>query len=55
MWPAPPYDPDLVADDPNFSSLYPYYGYQGYLGFVPVTVGYPYGKRHAADAKGSQE
>jgi sporulation protein YlmC with PRC-barrel domain len=53
---APQYDPDLVAGDPNyFFSLYPYYGYQGYLGFVPVTMGYPYAKRGSMDTKPSQE
>jgi sporulation protein YlmC with PRC-barrel domain len=53
---APQYDPDLVAGDPNyFFSLYPYYGYQGYLGFVPTTMGYPYAKGDTSDISGSKE
>ncbi len=40
---APPYDPDIVKSNPDyFFALYPYYGYPGYLGFVPPIGSYPY-------------
>ncbi len=40
---APSYDPAVVAEDAGyFFSLYPYYGYPGYMGFFPTTTGYPY-------------
>ena len=40
---APRYDPRLVATDTHyFFNLYPYYGYQGYLGFYRLDAGYPY-------------
>src|SRR5664279_113062 len=39
---APNYDPAVVTDDAGyFFSLYPYYGYAGYMGFFPTTTGYP--------------
>ena len=40
---APPYDPTLSTVDASyFFGLYPYYGYQGYMAFLPTTTGYPY-------------
>ena len=40
---APRYDPSLVATDTHyFFNLYPYYGYQGYLGFYRLGASYPY-------------
>jgi sporulation protein YlmC with PRC-barrel domain len=51
---APPYDPDLVvAHSDYFFGLYPYYGYSGYLGFVPATVGYPYASNEPTPSKAS--
>jgi len=42
---APRYHPGVVATDPDyFFSLYPYYGYEGYLGFFPYSAGYPWAK-----------
>ncbi|MEO5966551.1 MAG: PRC-barrel domain-containing protein [Candidatus Limnocylindrales bacterium] len=41
---APPYDPDLVAADPGYIvSLYPYYGYPGYMGVAPWISSWPGG------------
>lgn len=40
---APSYDPAVVTEDAGyFFSLYPYYGYQGSMGFIPTISGYPY-------------
>jgi sporulation protein YlmC with PRC-barrel domain len=40
---APRYNPHLVATDTHFFfNLYPYYGYEGYLGFYRLGAGYPY-------------
>ena len=37
---APPYDPTLATVDASyFFGLYPYYGYQGYMAFLPTTTG----------------
>jgi PRC-barrel domain. len=47
---APRYDPSLVVADAGYLfRLYPYYGYEGYLGLgyaglVPPLVDYPYAK-----------
>jgi len=39
---APRYDPDLAAVDADyFFSLYPYYGYQGYMGIGPWDTSSP--------------
>ncbi|MCJ7712236.1 MAG: PRC-barrel domain-containing protein [Chloroflexi bacterium] len=39
---APRYDPDLaVVQADYFVGLYPYYGYQGYMGSVPWTTSWP--------------
>ncbi len=39
---APHYDPELAAESADyFFSLYPYYGYQGYLGSAPWTTSWP--------------
>ncbi len=40
---APPYDPALVTEDADyFFGLYPYYGYQSYMGSFPTSTGYPF-------------
>ena len=45
---APPYNPTLATVDSSyFFSLYPYYGYAGYMGLFPMTTGYP----HVVDDK----
>ncbi len=41
---APRYDPDLVEVDPGYIvSLYPYYGYPGYMGVAPWISTWPGG------------
>jgi len=51
---APPYDPALVAARSDyFFGLYPYYGYSGYLGFVPATADYPYARSEPIPSKAS--
>ncbi len=39
---APPYDPDLAAEDSHyFFGLYPYYGYPAYMGGAPWITSWP--------------